>query len=101
MITRYQYGRNGSSRYYYPALIVKLCNLASVSSISPFQCSLLFRKLNNFAVDKHTFPLSHAVHITLRDIISISFLTQVFQLLLSCWYPERILVKQFISCAPC
>lgn len=62
-----------------------------------FQRPLLLRKLHNLLIHKQPFALSDSVHIDLRNIHLVRFLSEVFQLLFSGGNPERVDVEELIS----
>lgn len=66
-------------------------------AVSPFQSTLLLRKLYNFPVYRHALPFPHPIHVHFRNVFSVGLLPQILQLLFGCRNPERVLVQHLVS----
>lgn len=62
-----------------------------------FQGSLLFCEFDNFAVNKHSFPLPNSIHVALRNIGSIRLLAEIFQLFFSFGNPKWVEIKKLVA----
>jgi hypothetical protein len=69
----------------------------NVDNKLPLERSLLFRKLDNLPLDKHSLSLSHIIHVNLGNVCPIRLFTEIFQLLHRSGNPERVQVEGLVA----